>query len=408
MNGTFFFVHGTGVREPNYGQFWGQIQERAKANGFDGVTFVGCRWGPDKGANLSLIPASLPVSTRRGLGAVPTAPELEVARWALLLEDPLFELRVAARGSGAPSAPAIGAAGTPDRAAAAMTLAVGTAAIDLTNTAVGKTDLAKAAAAISSSRELARAATAIGKSNDQILVHAIARAIVAQLIIDRRDQMAASGAHGPGTPPLIAADRARRDRLVGDIADAMAPGTRGIVSDWLRNRVADFAKSKVTEYVRAQRDPLMRANIAGAADILYYQRRGDEIRTYLRDALQVARAKPPVVAVAHSLGGELLADVLKQADAPKIELLVTVGTQISLFHAVDGLGVLRPPDHQPPFPLWLNVYDQNDFLSYVAKPTFVGGQIEDVEISSGVPFPDAHGAYWYNDQLYQEIKQRWP
>ena len=53
MQGTFLFVHGTGVREPNYGNFWSMIQERAKANGFDGVTFVGCPWGPQAGADLT-------------------------------------------------------------------------------------------------------------------------------------------------------------------------------------------------------------------------------------------------------------------------------------------------------------------------------------------------------------------
>ncbi|MEK6225567.1 MAG: hypothetical protein AABM40_04645 [Chloroflexota bacterium] len=411
MQGTFFFVHGTGVREPTYTQFWTLIQERAKANGFDGVTFVGCPWGPEKGADLALIPATLPAPATRGIPGAPTATELEVALWAALLEDPLFELRVAAQAVPTSVGPAIGGVATPEKAAAGMALMVGSKPLDLTDTGVDTKEIAEAARFVSASRELGSAARAVGKSNDPALVQAVARAIVARVIAQKRTDVLAES-HGTellGLPPAVAANGARRDQLVGDIAEAMSPGTRGIVTDWLRDRLIDFAKPKLTEYLRAQRDPLTRASVSGAADILYYQRRGGEIRKFLTDAMKTAAAAaPPLVAVAHSLGGELLADVLAQDDPPRVDLLVTAGTQISLFHAVDGLETLRPPDGKPPFPRWVNFYDQNDFLSYTAKPTFKGDHIEDIELASGVPFPDAHGAYWHNDELYQEIKQRWP
>ena len=58
----------------------------------------------------------------------------------------------------------------------------------------------------------------------------------------------------------------------------------------------------------------------------------------------------------------------------------------------------------PSFPLWLNLYDPNDFLSYVAEPVFQTAGICDVRIDSGQPFPEAHGAYWTNDATWRAIR----
>src|SRR6266550_9275767 len=86
LKGTFFFVHGTGVREPTTTNFWSLIQQRAKANGFDGVTFVNCRWGDEKGADLTKISASLPVSaTTRAIDGEPTEEERILALWSALM-----------------------------------------------------------------------------------------------------------------------------------------------------------------------------------------------------------------------------------------------------------------------------------------------------------------------------------
>src|SRR5439155_16840763 len=211
-----------------------------------------------------------------------------------------------------------------------------------------------------------------------------------------------------GVIPVLAGDGKRRDDLTEALAQKMTASTRSVVGDWFRDKATELAKRMATDYLRARRDELTQGNVSGAADILYYQRRGDEIRKYLQDALQKAATNRPLVVVAHSLGGELLADVLAQHDAPQIDLLVTAGTQISLFYAVDGLGMLRPPDQKPPFAKWVNFYDRNDFLSYLAKPTFAGANVKDVPIDSGVPFPDAHGAYWHNDDVYKRIQTEWP
>ena len=57
------------------------------------------------------------------------------------------------------------------------------------------------------------------------------------------------------------------------------------------------------------------------------------------------------------------------------------------------------------FPEWLNIYDRNDFLSYVGEEIFPG-KIKDVEVKSQQPFLQAHGAYWKNDKVYDTIWQK--
>src|SRR5215213_6036774 len=101
MRGTLVFVHGTGVREEGWVTTFGRVQDYARSNGIDGVKFVGCPWGLELGVPVEHIEATLPpeVVTREALGIVqPSGPELEAATWSLLLEDPLFELRLAGEG----------------------------------------------------------------------------------------------------------------------------------------------------------------------------------------------------------------------------------------------------------------------------------------------------------------------
>jgi hypothetical protein len=104
--------------------------------------------------------------------------------------------------------------------------------------------------------------------------------------------------------------------------------------------------------------------------------------------------------VAHSLGGIASVELFSEPDAPKIEGLITVGSQAPLLYEIDCLPVLRLDASATPekrlrdeFPRWLNVYDPNDFLSYVAAPVF-GARVEDVEVKSDQPFPASHSAYW--------------
>ena len=54
------------------------------------------------------------------------------------------------------------------------------------------------------------------------------------------------------------------------------------------------------------------------------------------------------------------------------------------------------------FPRWINLYDRNDFLSYVGGKLFAG--VEDVEVQSGELPLAAHSAYWVCDETWAAIK----
>lgn len=135
---------------------------------------------------------------------------------------------------------------------------------------------------------------------------------------------------------------------------------------------------------------------------------------YLTDCHDWSFVKPApklqgdVAVIGHSLGGEHLVNLMTSANRPaNITKLITVGSQISFFTACDSMADIRLGAPLPPeFPEWLNFYDRNDFLSYCAQRFFTGGNgVTDVEITSGVPFPDSHGAYWRQPALYARLAQ---
>jgi hypothetical protein len=402
MRGTFFFVHGTGVRQERYDALWATIRDRAGASGMTGVDFVGCAWGPTVGVSVSAarIADTLPpdAATRAAVDGAPTEDELAVALWALLLDDPLFELRLASGGEPRQSIVAVAAA-RPDQAAVSALQSLRAAPPDVGGTGLDAAELAAAAERIAATEELRAAATAAGSAADAGLVEAMARAVVASALGARRTT--------GGVPPAAALSRATRDELVDRVAAALAPaGTRG-VGKWIKDRTTAFAARRATAFARERRDKLTIAGLPGIGDILYYERRGDAIAGLVAGALDGLQR--PVVAVGHSLGGIILVDLLTRAAPPHADVLVTVGSQAPLLYAIDALGTLRPGGAQAPFVPWLNIYDRSDLLSYCAARVFSGaGRVCDEEVVSGVPFPESHSAYWQDDRVYELIRGWWP
>jgi hypothetical protein len=89
-------------------------------------------------------------------------------------------------------------------------------------------------------------------------------------------------------------------------------------------------------------------------------------------------------------------------------LLVTIGSQSPILYELNALvGMEYNPNAKLPetFPEWLNIYDRNDFLSYVGEKIF-SEKIQDVEIDSKQPFPESHGAYWENDKVWDAVLQK--
>jgi len=377
--GTIVFVHGTGVRLAAYTSGFAKAQAAAKDAGL-AVPFADCAWGDAFGAQFEGLSLPGPVSAQRA-----QAEGEDLARWSWLFYDPLAELdRLTIRttngdaGDWGDDANAWQAAWTsieqyrPDADLDAL-LARGALTSfwpDAWSAIVVRSPVARKAFQASAG-ELPEAR------------EALARALVAQLHLNA----SAAGQPGPS--------RALRDslvkRLIIDWGDVLAP------SDFLQR----FIKRAATSILKRNRYALSEAAAAPLGDILLYQARGADIRAFIR--AKIMAAAPPVTVIAHSLGAIACFDLLAGAPELKVHRLVTVGTQIGLLHELGALASLPQGAALPPhFPPWLNIYDQDDFLSYLAAPLF--GRVEDVEAGSGQPFPDSHSAYFANDQVWNRIR----
>ncbi|MGT2445905.1 hypothetical protein ACU4I5_26935 (plasmid) [Ensifer adhaerens] len=108
--------------------------------------------------------------------------------------------------------------------------------------------------------------------------------------------------------------------------------------------------------------------------------------------------------VGHSLGGIACVDLLAMPEAPKVHRLVTFGSQSPYFYEIDALTSVKKPDVLPKgFPPWLNLFDRNDFLSFVGERLFPG-QVEDFEVKSGASFPESHSAYLGNEDVWTKVR----
>jgi len=151
---------------------------------------------------------------------------------------------------------------------------------------------------------------------------------------------------------------------------------------------------RASDTLLRRRDALMQ-EILRLADVLVYQRDGQKIREHVKRLL-VRRPGDdrPLIALGNSLGGIILVDLLREPDAPKPDLLVTVGSQSSVLQTLGALG----DDTAPLFAPWLNIYDRRDFLAFVAQPVWpdVSG-IRDHRVDLGLGFPEVRGPAYFSE-----------
>jgi hypothetical protein len=406
--GTLLFVHGTGVRKTGYERNLERIRVGCANEGLGAITLEGVPWGDEVGISTELVEETLPAAAARAAIGGPTPEDEAAAKWAILLEDPLFELRIAAEGTKPPTGGIRVGSIAPEQELvdAVGSVASATASLDLGPAGISAEELSEAATAVAGSEELAAAAAAAAVSDAARpeFADAAARAIVAQVL-------AAYRASPPDEAPPLAYSAPIRDDLVDQIANLIAPATTRGVGAWLGKRVGRFVAPVATSVIEARRTRISVGSMPFLGDILHYQKRGEDIRKMVREAIDGVSQRPLVV-LGHSLGGIVLVDLLTQEQAPKVEALVTVGSQSPLFYAIDALDRIRRHEAGPepaPFAPWLNIYDRADILSFVAGRVFPGiKKIQDEEIASGVPFPSAHSAYFHQPKVFQLIRAFWP
>lgn len=115
------------------------------------------------------------------------------------------------------------------------------------------------------------------------------------------------------------------------------------------------------------------------------------------------------------MGGNIIYDILSNIEKNlKVDVLVTVGSQVGLFEELGLLGsrnsprlhnaIRKKPVCPPNIGKWLNVFDPDDILGFSC-----GGILKDVtdwKYSTGTAFPFTHGHYFLLPSFYQKLAAR--
>ncbi len=380
---TILFVHGTGTREFDYGPTLRRIQQQLPQ-----FRVLPCLWGDTAGARLHCGGASIPEYQQQAPGPGPDAARAEMARWDLLYQDPLFELRLLEQRQGERE-------NLPPSVLQPGERAVERArALDAPESFLAQLQIL----GIAELWPVARAAVLDDPVFSDLLMQAnldpldttrpIARALVAALL---------SSAESMGYPAVAAGTR---DQLAKALVLPLGGQPAGVV-EWGLSLLAPYA----TRRLQRRRRGIFDEHSGKIADILHYQARGKAIRGFIRKRIEDAsrEAGEPVVLLCHSLGGVAAVDLLIEQSGLAVRNLITVGSQAGFFYEVDALISLPYPQPLPDhFPPWCNIYDRADFLSYCVEGVFPG-RCRDLRVDNGQPFSYAHTAYWDNPEVIVEI-----
>jgi hypothetical protein len=387
---TIVFVHGGGVREAGFAMTFKFLQQML-AN--QGIThgLAPCFWGHEHGSRPALL--CIPKAEQDGSSPSQLTWEQKVTLWNLLYQDPFSELRLLKNRAGMH-------ARTQGRGIDLWTFLRSYSPSPRLADFLAKWQLTdywdRAWRTVICEDETSKDVLFASGENVGEPVEAIGRGLVAQLtILTLAD-----------TLPSLDGDH--RDELVKLLITDWV-GRDGGVNLYVGHLLADIRLPAGRNSGRPTD-----ATAAALGDVLLYQARGAAIRRSIQRAIASASVAntdgdtPRVILLAHSLGGIACVDLLAKKALPTVTHLITIGSQSAYLYeigALKSLDVAKQEKLPPTFPPWLNLYDPNDFLSYVAGPVFQNTAIRDVRIDSGQPFPECHGAYFTNDATWRAIKE---
>lgn len=395
---TVIFVHGTGGRKDAYAVTFQHIEDQLQRLKKD-IKLVPCLWGEPYGTKLNAGGVSIPnFNLTGGTANSDNLEEEGVQLWKKLYEDPLYEIRLLSL------RPIRGQAAVPGKLTPSQELR--NRVQQLTVSQMLQTQLEKAGIAevfdqarmaVTKSKPYATLVETASRPLDEDYA-ALARATVAKAI-ELCDYQFIN--------PPICFDADLRDETVDLINRELTQNiqSRGVIGDWV-NQLFKGPNELFDQYIlQRKRGALTNFAYPFSGDILYYQAKGKNIRNFIQE--QVENVEPPVVLLAHSLGGIACVDLLVEQNLPQVQLLVTIGSQAPFLYEIDALQSLSYGDSLPKhFPKWLNIYDLRDILSYVGDcPGLFLGKIRDVQVDNKQPFPESHGAYWYNSATWDAILQ---
>jgi hypothetical protein len=219
---------------------------------------------------------------------------------------------------------------------------------------------------------------------------------------------------------------------------------QGFVPAWLSNltkgldetldRAADLPGYIASRAVAEVRGPLNSRVTHFIGDVFYYlANRGDAAKPggvpeKLLTAVAAARANQlqrngePLIIMTHSMGGQLVYDLVShflpnspQYKGTRVDMWCATASQVGLFEELklfkaSTLDYSKAKKNKVPFPdrrflgEWSNVWDHNDFASYTAKGIFEG--VDDWEYNSGMSAVEAHGGYLKRPSFFREFAAR--
>lgn len=388
------FIHGTGVREPAYSKNFSIISQKLKERNGN-LRFHKCYWGGSLGTTLNAGGLSIPVSdTKKAVEKDLSNEEYILGLWELLYQDPLIELQILAISS-RENETVFGVKPGNDLDNKVRALIPSSNLQEMLANA-GIEEFFRQAQTIIVNESDYQEAMKSAKEPLREYRLAIARALVAQSSLLVRNKYGEFA---------LSLNGELRERIVEQIVAELGGTEKGLFSE-VQQSISGTIRRIINNNLQRKRSGFSEKYSGTLGDILMYQARGQKLRDFVRTTIE--SLENPIVLIAHSLGGIICVDLLLEQQQPQVDLLVTVGSQAPILYELNALvGREYEPNYNLPasFPKWLNIYDRNDFLSYVGEKVFPG-KIQDVEIDSQQPFPESHGAYWNHDKVWDAIWQK--
>lgn len=119
----------------------------------------------------------------------------------------------------------------------------------------------------------------------------------------------------------------------------------------------------------------------------------------------------PLVVLTHSMGGNIFYDVMTHyAPDLKVDIWISVGGQVAQFEEMKLFKVSDPAVSKPQkvdlladrVPIWINVYDPVDVLSFKVSPVF-SAVSADIPYGTGAGLLDAHSCYFARPSFYRAV-----
>jgi hypothetical protein len=407
---TILFVHGTGVRAKGYEKTLASIRQRVEVEpALKHFQLGRCLWGETHGSRLIEGGRTIPGYYQGYNQAVQSEEERKILlKWWLLCQDPGYQIDQLWR---------VRTQNLPPQARHTWQEKLKSIAAyqpsEKTLQLLAESQVAdlwpEAFTAVTSREQWKEAAPSKEKNSNNFypeFVRCTAEALVAELML---------AGFSAGIPAMSGEVR---DKLVEAVINDLEAKVLGVF-DWMKSLVGEALLKAFAagDYLISGISPrpvvrnwVSSNSLEKLGDILYYQAHGQRIRDFI--GRRIEEAEPPVIVLAHSLGGIASVELLIQQDLRhRVEALITVGSQSPLFYEMNCLTTLERtlesptpplPEH---FPAWLNLYDPNDYLSYAAEPVFGAPRVVDRQILSRQPRLMAHSAYWNQPEVWHLIAE---